>query len=480
MAEQKSKYLIWLETLHREYTERTNITLFGQQAMLIKLLADMFEVRCRFEKILEKLRHEAFVLEDDDVDYEEWYNPEKWKITGDELIDEDLTETLGISRKSAVAQSYANALLTPFGENALFDNDKFRNIVSSLYVLNLVVDYQRICVAINDELAALQKTLLDISNAKTREKTDEECARFFVDMRDKYLNSFLVNGKLVSEHRKWRESLLNDIDMDELKERRVELLLGLFETGFLEDIKLHKKAADPLGFDNYEFDKWEGKMNEAKKCFAKLNKLCPYSQDMIDFSNHAKIGRYIINAHIGPAIVNSFLEQMQLIIMVQRDMRRMQNDVVDYDEADDTPVDAFVNCVKHIMLKAEEENGAVKTLTARGNGGTYTYNIKGKAFAGVMDVLVEKYEDRIRAYLDGVTAQKAKTMKFVAPFIGAVLDTHLFSPAKMQKKDIEPAFESEYGRGTSAVSKMAVSNLSEQGKTLVETLKSIASKSSFR
>ncbi|MBQ3699742.1 MAG: hypothetical protein II886_07515 [Prevotella sp.] len=477
MAEQKSKYLIWLETLHREYTERTNITLFGQQAMHIKLLADMYEVRCRFEKILERLQQGAIVLEDDDVDYEEWYNPEKWKITGNELVDEDITETLGIGNKNAMAQSYANALLTPFGENAKFDNDKFRNIVSSLYVLNLVVDNQRIDVAINEELATLQKTLLDISNAKTRELTDDECASFFVDMRDKYLNGFLVNGKLVAEHRKWKEKLLNEIDIDELKERRIELLLGLFDTGFLDDMTLHRRATDPLGFDNYEFEKWEGKMNEAKKCFAKLCRICPYQGEMIDFSNHATIGRYIIKAHIGPAIVNGFLEQMQLIAMVQRDMRRILNNEVDVCDAGDSPVDAFVNCVKHIMLKAEEENGTVKPLTARGNGGIYTYNVNGKAFVGVMDTLVEKYEDRIKAYLDGLTAQKAKTIKYVAPFIGAVLETHLFSPANMPKKDIEPAFESEYGRGTSAVSKMAKSNLSETGNTLVETLKSIANKS---
>lgn len=436
----------------------------------------MYEVRCRFEKILEKLQHEAIVLEDDDVDYEEWYNPEKWKITGDELVDEDITETLGISKKSAVAQSYANALLTPFGENALFDNDKFRNIVSSLYVLNLVVDNQRIDVAINDELAALQRTLLDISNAKTRELSDEECARFFIKMRDNYLNGFLVKPKLEAAHRKWRESLLNEIDIDDLKERRIELLLDLFETGFLEDIKLHKKAEDPLGFDNYEFEKWDGRMNEAKKCFAKLCRICPYHGEMIDFSNNAKIGRYIINSHIGPALVNGFLEQMQLIAMVQKDMRRIQNDADDGDEAGASAVDAFVDCVKHIMLKAEEDNGMVKPLTARGNVGSYTYNINGKAFAGVMDVLVEKYENQIKAYLYGLTAQKAKTMKYVAPFIGAVLDTHLFSPEKMPKKDLEPAFESEYGRGNSAVSKMAVSNLSEEGKTLINTLKSIANK----
>lgn len=474
MAAQKSKYLVWLETLHREYTERTSITLFGQQAMFIKLLADMYEVRCRFENILARLKNGAIVLEDADVDYEEWYNPEKWKITGDGLVDEDISEALGIKNKESAAQSYANSLLTPFGENAKFDNDKFRNIVSSLYVLNLVVDNQRIDVAIKNELTTLQKTLLDISNAKSRKRTDEECASYFIDKRISYLNGFLTKNKLVAEHQKWRESLLNEIDIEDLKERRIELLLRLFETGFLEDIELHKKATDPLGFDDYEFERWEGKMNEAKRCFAKLTKLCPYSQDMIDFSKTAKIGRYIIISHIEPAIVEGFIEQMELINMVQKDMQRMMNNEPDVDETGNTPVDAFVNCVKHIMLKAEDENGTVKELTARGNGGTYTYNVNGKEFCAVMDEIVKNYEDKIKAYLEGLTVAKAKSMKYVAPFIGAVLETHLFSPENMPKKDIESAFENEFGKGNSAVSKMAISNLPERGKTLIETLKIVA------
>ena len=184
MAEQKSKYLIWLETLHREYTERTSITLFGHQAMLIKLLADMYEVRCRFEKILGKLQSEALVLDDDDVKYEEWYNPEKWKLLDGSLYAEDPRETFNIKQGNPLPQTYSNILLTPFGESAHFDIDRYRNVVSSLFVLDTIVDEQKMEVTIDGELKILQKILLDISNAKRRDLTDEECARLFVGMRD--------------------------------------------------------------------------------------------------------------------------------------------------------------------------------------------------------------------------------------------------------------------------------------------------------
>ena len=192
--------------------------------------------------------------------------------------------------------------------------------------------------------------------------------------------------------------------------------------------------------------------------------------DWVDHEKNLSLNIHTVDRPGQLMRISRCLEDLQLRVRGVK----VKADEDEVDETGDSPVDAFVNCVKHIMLKAEEENGTLKPLTARGNGGTYIYNINGKAFAAVMDVIVEKHEDKINAYLDGLSAQKAKTMKYVAPFIGAILETQLFSPANMPKKDLEPAFESVYGRGTSAVSKMAVSNLSETGKTLVNTIKSIA------
>lgn len=140
------------------------------------------------------------------------------------------------------------------------------------------------------------------------------------------------------------------------------------------------------------------------------------------------------------------------------------------------PVKAFVDRVKLIMKNAEKENGKEKPLTARGNGGTYTYYVKGQLFGKVMDELQLHYEDSIEDYLEGADAKKAVMMKFVCPFLGAVHETHLFTPAQMPKKDLEPALNEVYGEGSSAVSKLKTTDLSPSGLILIENMKSVAEK----
>ena len=476
MIEQKSKYLIWLETLHREYTERTNITLFGQQAMLIKLLADMYEVRCRFEKILGKLQSEAFVLEDEDVKYEEWYNPEKWKIADNSLHIEDMIETFNIKQGNPLPQTYSNILITPFGENANFDNDRFRNVVSSLFVLNTIVDEQKMEVALDGELKKLQKLLLDISNAKKRKKEPEEYAVFFDAERLKYRKSFITKSKLLAEHRNWKDRNYDDDYKEALKERRVELLLELFDSGFLDDLKVrsHRRPEDLLGFKKYEFEKWNGREEDAIRYFATLCKICPFRDDMIDFSDHAKIGRYILDEHIEPPMVNAFLRVMELILLVQKEMRTI--DDPDYvEDEDQSPAEAFIEKVKRILLLMEDENGTTLKLTGRGDRGmTYKFEVRGKALGEVLDDVLVNKEEYVKSYLEGATKETATQLKYVCPFLGYILDTHLYSTDKLQKKDLAPMFEHEYGK-TSAVSKMKHKTLSNEAenffKIVEETMK---------
>ena len=140
------------------------------------------------------------------------------------------------------------------------------------------------------------------------------------------------------------------------------------------------------------------------------------------------------------------------------------------------PVKAFVDRVKLIMLKAEKENGKEKPLTARGNGGTYTYQVEGQLFGKVMDELQQYYEDTIEDYLEGADAKRAVSIKFVSPFLGAVLETHLFTPAQMPKKDLEPALNEVYGEGSSAATKLGTTNLSQSGLMLIENMKSVTEK----
>jgi hypothetical protein len=120
-----------------------------------------------------------------------------------------------------------------------------------------------------------------------------------------------------------------------------------------------------------------------------------------------------------------------------------------------TPIEVFVHQVKEIMLLAEKKNGHDIKLTARGNGGTYKFKVDGQGFARVMDLLVKDYTPQIEDYLKGATAEAAGSIKYVCPFIGFVLDTHLYSEPKLQKSDLKFVMEKVYGKGTSATSKLS-------------------------
>ena len=138
-----------METLQREYRDRTNITLFGQQAASIKLLADMFEVRCRFEKILERMQKEAVLLEDEDVDYMHWVSTEAWEGGDALLVTEDLRDTIGINDGSIMPQKYAESLMYAFVSSEKdvikFDTERFREVISTLFVFEQIEAFSTRC-----------------------------------------------------------------------------------------------------------------------------------------------------------------------------------------------------------------------------------------------------------------------------------------------------------------------------------------------
>ena len=110
------------------------------------------------------------------------------------------------------------------------------------------------------------------------------------------------------------------------------------------------------------------------------------------------------------------------------------------------PAVAFVERVKEIMLKAEKDNGKQKQNNSRSYTTTYIYKVDGKGFGMVMDELLANYEHVIKDYLDGATAETAVSIKYVAPFIGYVLDTHLYSAAKIQRMSSKMCLRQSMGK----------------------------------
>lgn len=140
------------------------------------------------------------------------------------------------------------------------------------------------------------------------------------------------------------------------------------------------------------------------------------------------------------------------------------------------PIVVFVERVKEIMLKAEKDNGKQKQNNSRSYSTTYIYHVDGKGFCKVMDELLANYEYVIKDYLKGATAETAGSIKYVCPFIGFVLDTHLYSAAKMPKNEFKKVMQTVYGKGTSAVSKMSDKTPSNEADVLYKTAKEIMEK----
>ena len=359
MEHTKSKYLIWLETLHREYTDQTNITLFGKQAMLIKLLADTHEVKCRFENILTKLQTKKLLLEEDDIEYKEWYDPNKWKINSKMLVDHDVAETLGINNKDNVINTYPNKLIEAFENDSKIDNNRFNLLVSLLYVFDTIVDEQAICVAIDNEVKQLQLILQKIENEKNNEKSSEEYAEYFNKKKDEYLN-FFTKSSLEGEHKKWKKGIYDNDIMNAYKVRRAELVLNIFDSGFLDDLKAKYHSRTPkdiFGFKEYSFEKWENREIDALKYFICLTQLCPFKDDMIDFSDHAKIGKYIYEEHIEKPMVKDFLKNMEIIILVQDEMKALnaQNKVEEGDKDESSSESVRDKKIKQAILQIQKE-----------------------------------------------------------------------------------------------------------------------------
>ena len=474
MAEKKGKYLIWLETLHRQYTDRTCITQMGRQAASLRLLAEMYEIRCRFGKILECIKKEAFQLDDEGLDYEEWSNPEKWKRGESLAMEEDMRETFDIKPESPLSQTYANELTSAYGDLANFDQDGFRNMVSSLFVFEQIVDPQRTEVTIDTILRELQATLVKIKNAKERKHSDEEYEELYDKELLRFGNDFIKQSRIESKHQTWKNNLIDDLSEEVLKERRIELLLCLFDTGFLDDLKetTHKGTKDDvLGLKDYDFKNWNDRMDEAVKYAAALRRICPIKDDLINFDNKARIGKYIFDNHIPTPILDDFFENMELIKKVQREIL-ICKDPNAISLKGEKPAKCFVEMVKRIMLKAEDRNGERIETKPRGHLVEYVYNVDGKGFCKVMDDLLITNETDIENYLGRASAEEAISIKYVAPFIGIVIETHEYSETKMQKTDFEDTFKFIYGDKTSAVSKMsAKKDLPEEADRLFEIVK---------
>ena len=95
----------------------------------------------------------------------------------------------------------------------------------------------------------------------------------------------------------------------------------------------------------------------------------------------------------------------------------------------------------------------------------------------MIDELLNNHRKYITNYLKGT--RKPTGVTYIFPFLGEIINAHLFNDSKLQKCDLEDIFIKFNYDGRTAVSKMSIHSKlyrNQDAKLLVETAKSIAKK----
>ena len=457
--------LIWL---HEEYTHRTCIGLLGRQATLLRLLADSYEVALRFDKLLETMKQGPTLMEDSDLDYLEWYDSNKWeKPRAMKPIAKAATlKEMSFKDYNQFSYSYANRMKDSLGDRLNnFDDKRLHSLFYEVANSQTVISDSEFDLAIERNLKHLRETLLEIHNFKNEKVWKKaDYASMYKDFYSIFTLSDWEKTYIAKEHKEWLKQLVTDPEKEDYYERRREILISLFNTGFLDSLKNTVKVLpdDDLDFGKIKDPDLVSDLNDTLKYYAAFKRLCPLEDGKFKMDNYAALGRYVHDNGISRELCWSFFHHLSLLEIVQNELEYIDNP--NARPVDDNEVlEEFVDTVKRIMLKAEDDNGKVYTVKDnRGNDYQFTYQVNGKRFCQVIDHIKDNYPDMIESYIGGRNKTNALGVTCIAPFIGAVLRTHIFSDRELRFKDVEFAFKfvlgekNKRGEEKSYIQKMSI------------------------
>lgn len=480
-------YTRCIEQLNAEYCHRTSITRFGRQATMLRLFTDSYEVRLRFERLLEQMQKGPTLTEDADFDYLAWAKADKW-LKPEEGQQESVgatAATYGFSADSPFPQTFANHIKDAFGTRLKNINlERFNILMSSVAATSEVISDYEFDVAIDENIHQLQKTLVEIHCFKMNKQWSKaDYARVYLDFRDIYEKSSWKDVEVKASHLQWLRDNVTDPDLDDYRQRRRELLLALFKTGFLDKLKdkVHVPAVDDLQFAMIKDDALISDLTDTLKWYAAFKKLCPMEDDAFRFNEYGTLGKYICDNNIPRELCWKFFHYESLIETVQQEMAWLEHPETK-PQGEDEAIETFVERVKQIMLKAEDRNGeTIPYEDKKHNQCTYRFQFNGRLFCEILEQIRAEHPRQILDYLDGATGDNAIGVTKVCPFIGNVVSLRLFNDEFVRNVEFEPAFQfvfgekNERGQKRSFIQKMSMTN-SIKDKTIFETIKTLFEK----
>lgn len=456
-----------IEILNDEYRNRASLSSFGHNAATLRLLSDSVVVRKLFEDLLKSLQQAPKQIDETDFDFLGWSDETRWQKPDPQKY-EDIC--LG---DSILTKQLAECLEGDYGEKlGSMDYELFEEFMDGL------INTKNAEVAIEENISILRKTLSDIYHFKTTYRWEKkQYAKFYHDRHEDHLNTFGGIKAVKEYHEEWLNTQVGEPDLFDLEQRRRELVIAMVTTGFFNAMRklIHVPALDDLSFGVIKDEALLPNLNEMLMFMAALKKLCPLCDGMICFDEQAALGKYIYENNIPYNVCKGFFYNAAQIELVQQEMEWLTHPETKPQMAS-VVVKIFVDRVKQLMTMAAEQNNVMKALTTRGHEDTYLYNVDARGVSQLMDELLAGHETLISNYLGGATDVTANSIKYVAPFIGFLLDTHNFTPAKMPKKDFIDVFKKIYGNNTSAVLKMSNKYPSDEAKILFEATEKLIKK----
>lgn len=133
----------------------------------------------------------------------------------------------------------------------------------------------------------------------------------------------------------------------------------------------------------------------------------------------------------------------------------------------------FAERTKAIMRKAATKNGQRIESNARGNAGSYIYNVDAECFCRAMDDMVKMHSEKLLEFLGG--AMECVQVTKVCFFIGQVLSRQIINDAQLQLADVFFAFE-EYYTLTTVQSRLSIRRCTSEENLLLGTFEGLLKK----
>ena len=244
----KSQALLFLEHLQ---TELQTIQSISEPALKLRMFAlanDLISAKNYFRKLKEGLDIQLMHDIDRDVDYKEWYNPEKWRINFDKILWAKAKDNYGYEPN----RDELNAVSELINRKELKDLDELQDILNKTNSKKKIEDCREKIAHINENTLNVNRAMSDWTVKMLSD------VYFSFDIMKNAIQQgifdlvnelFAINKKLSAN--KWSDELLENM-YDNLEKRSVSY--GIFGNGkseYEEYFNKWKEDEDELDENNY-------------------------------------------------------------------------------------------------------------------------------------------------------------------------------------------------------------------------------------